>query len=378
MKENEPLSEVRKKLRIQWYRCHIEKEVLRDLSLKSDYKGFIQAGGHLGLFICTGILSYYFFEQKMWIAFIIFLFAHGTIGSFFYGLATHELCHGTVFRSRKLNKVFLYILSILSWHNFYEYSYSHTYHHLYTCNPKGDREVVLGPQFTPNIGFINLLQLFTFNFFGDRELRHGCFLLIIGTIKTSLGLYSSDWIRDVYAGHEEDRKKAVNLSRMILIFHVSVIVFSIFYGLWVLPLLVTFFNFIGNWLVYFVGVPMHIGLMSNTSDFRKCVRTILLDPISEFLYWHMNWHTEHHMYAGVPCYNLKKLHKLVADDMPQPRSLIGAWKEILVIRNKQNEDPQYQFNTPIPVRELTKTEKYSDPLTLSIGDLAPKSLKSDY
>ena len=92
----------------------------------------------------------------------------------------------------------------------------------------------------------------------------------------------------------------------------------------------------------------------------------------------MNWHTEHHMYAGVPCYNLKKLHKLVADDMPQPRSLIGAWKEILEIRNKQNEDPQYQFNTPVPVRESTKTEKYSDPLTLSIGDLAPKSLKSDY
>ena len=66
MKENEPLSEVRKKLRIQWYRCPIKKKVLRDLSLKSDYKGFIQAGGLLGLFICTGILSYYFFEQKMW------------------------------------------------------------------------------------------------------------------------------------------------------------------------------------------------------------------------------------------------------------------------------------------------------------------------
>ncbi|MGY8902743.1 MAG: fatty acid desaturase, partial [Flavobacteriales bacterium] len=32
-----------------------------------------------------------------------------------------------------------------------------------------------------------------------------------------------------------------------------------------------------------------------------------------FLYWHMNWHTEHHLYAGVPCYNLKKLHQAVKD-----------------------------------------------------------------
>ena len=33
-----------------------------------------------------------------------------------------------------------------------------------------------------------------------------------------------------------------------------------------------------------------------------------LDPLSSFC-WHMNWHLEHHMFAGVPCYNLKALHQ---------------------------------------------------------------------
>ena len=48
-KEN--LSEVRKKLRIQWYRCQIDKDVLRELTRKNDVKAWFQAGGHLSLFV---------------------------------------------------------------------------------------------------------------------------------------------------------------------------------------------------------------------------------------------------------------------------------------------------------------------------------------
>ena len=60
----------------------------------------------------------------------------------------------------------------------------------------------------------------------------------------------------------------------------------------------------------------------------------------------MNWHTEHHLYAGVPCYNLKKLHQAVKDDMPEPRSLVGVWREMLETWERQMIDPTYQFDTP--------------------------------
>ena len=36
------LSEIKKEIRPDWYRCPIEKEVLRKLCLKSDKKGFVQ------------------------------------------------------------------------------------------------------------------------------------------------------------------------------------------------------------------------------------------------------------------------------------------------------------------------------------------------
>ena len=76
-------------------------------------------------------------------------------------------------------------------------------------------------------------------------------------------------------------------------------------------------------------------------DFRKCVRSITLDPFSEFLYWHMNWHTEDHMYAAVPCYNLRGLARAIADDMPAPRTLLGAWGEIRKAFKRQKTDPGY-------------------------------------
>ena len=55
------------------------------------------------------------------------------------------------------------------------------------------------------------------------------------------------------------------------------------------------FPFIGNWWAHFVGLPMHAGLRDNVTDFRKCVRSITLDPFSEFIYWHMNWHRAPHV-----------------------------------------------------------------------------------
>ena len=102
---------------------------------------------------------------------------------------------------------------------------------------------------------------------------------------------------------------------------------------------------------------MRCGLRSDLPDFRKCVRTITLDPISEFLYWHMNWHLEHHMFAAVPCYNLPKLHQVVADDMPKPRTMLGAWEEMRETYRKQMEHPTYEFDTPVPVSTKEKFER---------------------
>jgi fatty acid desaturase len=68
----------------------------------------------------------------------------------------------------------------------------------------------------------------------------------------------------------------------------------------------------------------------------------------------MNYHTEHHMYAAVPCYNLGKLHQAIKHDLPPcPHGLVATWKEIAAIQKMQDEDPTYQHVAAIPQREIS-------------------------
>ena len=71
-----PLSEIRRSLKIKWYRSPIELKKLKELSQRSDLKGFLHSIGHLGLWFSTGLLTYLHFLQESWLGFTIALFLH--------------------------------------------------------------------------------------------------------------------------------------------------------------------------------------------------------------------------------------------------------------------------------------------------------------
>ena len=81
------------------------------------------------------------------------------------------------------------------------------------------------------------------------------------------------------------------------------------------------------------------------------------------------------MYAGVPCYNLKKLYREIAADVPEPRTLRGAWREMREIWLRQQIDPSYQFDTPLPATARCVRTDTPDELESSIGELAPEGLR---
>ena len=374
--DKKSLLEVRKTLRPNWYRCQIDPVAFKALMEPCDYKGWLQAGGHLIIFCLTGFITTYFFLIEEWLWLLFSLFFHGIVSSFFKGLAAHELGHGSVFKTKILNAIFLRIYSIISWHNFHEYAISHTYHHRYTLYKEGDREVVLPLEVLIKKP-LYILQILTINFTGG-PVTSGLIPVVKGTFQTAFGgngesVISKEWSTALYESHPKERKSAIQWARSIIAFHSFIIIVTVYSEFWILPFILTIQQFIANWLRYFVGLPMHCGLRSNVNDFRKCTRSITLDPLSEFLYWRMNWHLEHHMFAGVPCYNLKKLHKLVADDMPKVRTLIGAWREMMEIARKQQVDPTFEFDTPVPPKKKQQQTPNSSSAE-SIGDLAPRSL----
>ncbi len=373
---HKPLKEVRKDLRVEWYRCPIDHATLRELSKRSDLQGWLQAGGHLGLVALSGTITFLLWSQQQWLGCILMLFVHGTMASFFVGVAPHELGHGTVFRTKRLNKIFCYVFSLLGWFETFDYNTSHTYHHRYTLHPEGDREVLL--PIKPTVGKTFLIQMFTINILTKRGRTLGNSLIgrIYSTFKTACGKDSSnEWINALHADQPDQHRNSIWWARFLLAFHGTVIVVSISTGLWILALLISFAPFIANWAIYFVGLPQHTGLMDNVPDFRKAVRSNTLIFPLEFLYWRMNWHLEHHMYAGVPCYNLKKLGRVIAHDMPEPRTLRSAWREMLTTWRRQETDPSYQFDTPLPATARKVRTDTPDVLENSIGELAPRGLR---
>ena len=347
---------------------------------RSNIHGAIQTLGHLGLFASSGVATAYFFVQSMWLPFAVALWCHGTIGRFFRGLATHELGHGTVWRTKWLNGFFLRVFSLLAWSNHHEYAMSHTYHHRYTLFPDGDREVLL-PQPT-GLRILAVIELLTV------DLR-GVWKIFLPEVRVAFrrynlritGLGGSEWTRALFDLAPEVERKAVRWARLTLLFHGAILAVSAISGAWWPSIVLTGYLLVGNWLVFLVGRPMHVGLRDNVPDFRLCVRSNRLDPFTSFLYWRMNWHTEHHMFAGVPCYRLKKLAKEIADDMPELRSLWQCWREMLMIEKRQRSEPDYQFHTPLPATAHPAVERFDavepsageqQALRASIGELAPE------
>ena len=384
------LSEVRKTLRVDWYRCPTKPGRLRELSRRSDRQGWMQAGGHFGLFLLTGAFVLGFWIAESWLLFLIALFAHGTITSFFSGTAPHELGSRHRLQNQMAQQSLPLSVQLDRLVGSFDYASSHTYHHRYTLHPEGDRENLLPLE--PSLASSFMLQIFTINLLTQRGRTFGKGGLISTLMITALGAVGlvpaderapiNEWLSALHRDQPDQHRKSIRWSRLLLAFHGGVLIVAIATGFWVLPLLFSFPVFIANWLSYFVGLTQHCGLREDTPDFRKNTRSVKLNPLFSFLYWRMNWHIEHHMYAGVPCYNLKPLYQEIKQDMPEARTLLGAWREMRMVWDRQKTEPDYQYDTPLPPTANPEPKSADSPdaqvateLEKSIGELAPAGLQ---
>ncbi len=327
------------KRRISWYRTKVDRKVLAELNKRSDILGATQSIGYLATLVATGTLAWWTTLHTSWYWSLAAFFLHGTCYAFIIN-GFHELVHSSVFRTQQLNVFFLYLLSFLGWYNPIHFWASHTEHHKYTLHPPDDGEVVL-PVYLTLKGFLRG------SFFDPK----GAYDRISGTIRRGFaGHLNPGWDQILFpVENKEGRRKLFLWDRIMTLGHVVLILISFYMGWWQLIILVTLGSFYGGFLFLLCNNAQHIGLSDNVEDFRLCTRTILLNPIIRFLYWHMNFHIEHHMYAAVPCYRLGRLHREMSYDLPpSPRGLISTWRQIIQILKRQQEEPDYQFRPTLP------------------------------
>jgi len=342
-------------VKINWYRTKVDKAVMSELMRKSDARAFAQVIPELLLFAVTGTLAYLAFlnvhaSNWPWALplLLLALFVHGSLSTFFGGIAGHELCHKTPFKTQFWNDFFLAIYGFLAWFDPVSYRVSHVKHHQVTVYTEHDGEVVL-PQGLDWRGVVFILKHLTIDPVIPFKILRTWGYAAFGDSDKSL-FFTEAWMKKILPKTKTElRREHRRWARIVLLGHLALATLFIATGNWILIIIVTFGCHYGTWLQMLCGVPQHIGLSPNTPDFRLCCRTYTCGWFTSFLYWNMQYHVEHHMFPAVPFYNLPRLRKALEYDLPPaPHGLWATWKELLPIMRRQREDPTYIFVPTLP------------------------------
>ncbi len=343
-------ADFRNDAKIRWHRSHVDPDVMAELLRRSDTRGWLQAGGHLGLWIATGMFTYFAFRQISpdtwaWAAplLLLGLFAHGTVGSFLGGAACHELGHRTVFRTRALSEIFLRIYAFFGWWDHVWFRTSHIKHHQVTIHSDYDGEVVL-PQHIQSGDWKFWLSLFAWNPVGTWTASRNYF-------SRALGKMDNAWYEFVLPEENERlRRRHRNWAGCHLVGHAALATLFILTGHWFLIIIFNFGSHYCGWLTFLCGHPQHYGMQGDVPDHRLCTRTYITSGLPAFLYWNMQYHVEHHMFPAVPFFRLGELRKAIEHDLPPaPRGLVATWKEILAVHRTMRDDPDYFLVPELPV-----------------------------
>lgn len=329
---------------VDWYRTPIPTAEFKRLHERNDWRAFGQTGGFLAIAASTGGLTFWSWAHWPWpVTVLCLVFLHGTVSNFYIN-GMHELGHGTVFRTKWLNSVFLRIISFLGWNHPDMFNASHQRHHRYTLHPPDDQEVLLPVKLTLRNfltqGFVNL---------------PGCWWTIKYAWRIARGKIGSEggWELVCFpADQPQMRRVPIRWARVLVGGHLLIAGVALYHGFWIVPFIVSLAPFLGGWLFFLCNNAQHTGRVDNVPDFRLCCRTIMPYAPVRFIYWQMNYHTEHHMYAAVPCYNLPRLHRAIKHDLPECPGLIGAWREIADIQRKQAQDPAFRPDIALPQKTV--------------------------
>ena len=323
-----------------WYRTPIDPAEIRRLMEKDDARATRDTVLWLGLMVAfagIGVLLW----PSWWSA--PFWLAYGVL----YGSASdsrwHECGHRTAFKTPWKNEVVYQIASFMLMRNPVVWRASHVRHHTDTIIVGRDPEIVaMRPP--------DLLRLFL-NCFG---------VLDVWTLGGRMLMHASGRIHPQEAPYlrPQDHAAVFRVARIWVAIYVSVIVLSLSTGS-LLPLMVIGLpRLYGAWHHIMTGVLQHLGLAENVTDHRLNTRTVLMNPVTRFIYLNMNYHVEHHMFTMVPYYRLPELHELIKHDLPAPEpSIPAAFRRLLPVLLRQLRYQDAVIVPPLPESAMPYREE---------------------
>ena len=249
-------------------------------------------------------------------------------------LLLHEGMHYTLAASRTVNRWGSALLGATVLISFHAYRVMHTSHHVFLGDPRDPDDY---RRVANNRGTLFLMQYLRIS---------------IGALVYIFAIPFGAWKR----GNKEDRLGMIaDYALMVMVYSLLVwlVPGRLLVSVWLLPLILVV------WMTGVRGLTQH-GLTDSEDGFTAS-RTILANPVTEFLLLSENFHLEHHLFPEVPSYHLHHLHELIWPHLPRStsaKSYLGFLRQF--IRASANLD-----EGPIGLNEQIKVENAAFPKRVS-------------
>ena len=317
----------------EWYHSEIPRKVMKVLMQRKDGPAFRDTAVWLGLLLFTGVAGVLTWGS-LWA--VPFFAVYGVL----YGSACdsrwHECGHGTAFRTAWMNDTVYLIASFMVMRNPVSWRWSHARHHTDT--------IIVGRD--PEIGHFRPPQLVlgALHFIGIPDI----WLHFKVLLRNAAGIITQD---EADYLPQAERVKAMFWARTFVAIHLAAIILAFFSWSLLPVILIGGPRIYGAWHMVMTGLLQHGGMAEDVLDHRLNSRTVLMNPVSRWIYWNMNYHVEHHMFPMVPYHALSRLHALIKDDLPIPDpSIPVAYARMVRAIWQQRTDPDY---TIVPVLPAT-------------------------
>jgi fatty acid desaturase len=315
----------------EWYHTEVPRARMKELMKRSDSPATRDTIIWLGLLAAFGALGAYFWGT-WWAA--PFFIAYGVLYGSGGDSRWHECGHGTAFKTQWKNDFVYQIACFMMMRNPTIWRWSHTRHHTDTIIVGRDPEIIaMRPPDLIKVGV---------NFLGLTDAPQG----VMAMLRHASGSLTPDETDFV---PESERPKVYFVARVWVAIYLATLLACFVMGSILPAMLIGLPRLYGAWHHVLTGLTQHVGLAEDIIDHRLNSRTMMLNPISRFVYWNMNYHVEHHMFPMVPYHALPALHEEIKNDCPPPYAgFWAAYKEIIPTVIRQLRDPTYFARRQLP------------------------------
>ena len=275
----------------------LTKDEIRRLSRIDSVKFTAAVVLEFGLIVAAVVVS------LTWTSPLIYALAVVVIGSRINGLGClmHDAAHYRAYTNRTINDFVGEIIAFPTTASMAGYRNSHFAHHR-ELNSEAD------PDWSRNIG----LNEFQFPIDTITFVKH--------VLQYFSGLKIGTAVRGFHKNKEtRDIPAIVTRTRLVLL--VAIFVSSVVFGFWKLLLL--------YWAVPIMTVFVGIRYLRNVAEHYAVEHQNVLNEsrtvIAPFWQlwliapWGLNYHLEHHLFPGVPCFRLAELHRILMTRPPYPQ-----------------------------------------------------------